>query len=573
VGLVGLKAEVREMKAVRFVGVVGAMLAMSLVLAGPAAANVGISGSLSLPSAVAVGQTGQVGSFTVTNTNTAPQAGESNTLTDLRLAPSCGVVGTVASICSSPDPGVFSIASPASGDASTFCAGKSFTVSAPDVNGVVTFTPIGGAVAVPPPGGPAGNNQCKVNFTFSVLKMPALDSNVGLGNVQTRANLVATMQASPSGLMVTSRPTLEITVVRGIPTMTTQASRNAGAGTIADTATVTGFAGVAVPTGTVTFTVYGPNDATCTGAVFNSSTNALAAGVATSGAFPASLPGTYRFTAAYSGDANYAPVTAPCNAANENVTILSAPTVADFDGDGDTDRSVFRAGAWYAEGQATAFLGMSGDIPVPADYDGDGDANRAVYRSGAWFVDGQATVFLGVAGDIPVPGDYDGDGDAERAIYRPSVGGWYVDGQATVFFGLSTDIPVPGDYDGNGTVDRAVFRPSVGGWYVNGQGTVFLGLSGDIPVPGDYDGNGTTDRGIWRPSVGGWYVQSQATVFLGLSGDVPEPGDYDGNGTTDRGIWRPTVGGWYVQSQATVFLGINGDIPLPLPQAIYRMFF
>ncbi|HUR17472.1 MAG TPA: Ig-like domain-containing protein, partial [Acidimicrobiales bacterium] len=54
--------------------------------------------------------------------------------------------------------------------------------------------------------------------------------------------------------------------------------------------------------------------------------------------------------------------------------------VADFDGDGDTDRSVFRNGAWYAEGQTTAYLGQTGDIAVPGDYDGDRDADHAVYR-------------------------------------------------------------------------------------------------------------------------------------------------------------------------------------------------
>ncbi|HUR22406.1 MAG TPA: Ig-like domain-containing protein, partial [Acidimicrobiales bacterium] len=48
--------------------------------------------------------------------------------------------------------------------------------------------------------------------------------------------------------------------------------------------------------------------------------------------------------------------------------------VADFDGDSDTDRSVFRNGAWYAEGQTTAYLGQTGDIAVPGDYDGDRDA-------------------------------------------------------------------------------------------------------------------------------------------------------------------------------------------------------
>ncbi|HUR22559.1 MAG TPA: cadherin-like domain-containing protein, partial [Acidimicrobiales bacterium] len=53
---------------------------------------------------------------------------------------------------------------------------------------------------------------------------------------------------------------------------------------------------------------------------------------------------------------------------------LVGATVADFDGDSDTDRSVFRNGAWYAEGQTTAYLGQTGDIAVPGDYDGDRDA-------------------------------------------------------------------------------------------------------------------------------------------------------------------------------------------------------
>jgi hypothetical protein len=251
----------------------------------------------------------------------------------------------------------------------------------------------------------------------------------------------------------------------------------------------------------------------------------------------------------------------------------STSTPADFDGDRDTDRSVYRNGAWFAEGQGTVFLGQAGDVPVPADYDGDGNDDHAVYRDGAWFTDGMATVFLGQAGDVPVPADYDGDGKDDRAVFRPSVGAWYIEGRAPVFHGAAGDIPVPGDYDGDGTAEAGVWRPEVGGWYIVGQPTQFIGLTGDVPVPGDYDANGSTDRGIWRPEVGGWYTIGQPTQFIGLRGDIPVPGDYDANGTTDRAIWRPSVGGWYVQSQATVFLGLNGDIPLPLPAAIYRAFF
>jgi alpha-tubulin suppressor-like RCC1 family protein len=209
-----------------------------------------------------------------------------------------------------------------------------------------------------------------------------------------------------------------------------------------------------------------------------------------------------------------------------------------------------------------------GGTPVAravADFDGDGDSDRSVFRKGAWYVAGQPTVFLGAAGDIPVPGDYDGDGTTERAVYRK--GAWYVEGQPTVYLGNATDIPVPGDYDGNGTTDRAVYRN--GAWYVEGQPTAYLGNATDIPVPGDYDGNGTTERAVYRK--GAWYVEGQPTVFLGNATDVPVPGDYDANATTERAVYRK--GAWHVQGQPTVFLGNASDIPLPLPQAIYRAYF
>ena len=149
---------------------------------------------------------------------------------------------------------MFRIGSPASGAAGTSCAGKAFTVSAPDAIGAVTFTP-GSQVFVPV------GNPCTVNFTINVLKTPTKDSDTATPGVQTRTNLQVTVQHPPSGATVTSRPSAQLTVSRALPTLTTQASRNVVAGTVADTATVTGAAGVVAPTGTVTFLLYGPTDA------------------------------------------------------------------------------------------------------------------------------------------------------------------------------------------------------------------------------------------------------------------------------------------------------------------------
>ncbi|MDQ4134046.1 MAG: plastocyanin/azurin family copper-binding protein [Actinomycetota bacterium] len=121
----------------------------------------------------------------------------------------------------------------------------------------------------------------------------------------------------------------------------------------------------------------------------------------------------------------------------------------------------------------------------PADFDGDGDTDVSLFRpsSGYWFVNGGATTQFGTTGDIPVPGDYDGDGDTDVAVYRPSNGYWFVNGGAITQFGTSGDIPVPGDYDGNGTTDIAVFRPSNGYWFVNGGAITQFGTSGDVPLP------------------------------------------------------------------------------------------
>ena len=102
---------------------------------------------------------------------------------------------------------------------------------------------------------------------------------------------------------------------------------------ISDSATVTGRVNP-VAGATVTFTLYGPNDATCTNpAIFISAVNyPIAGGSVSSPSFTPTLAGTYRWIANYSGDANNAAVAAPCNAPNENVivsaAVLPVPTIA-----------------------------------------------------------------------------------------------------------------------------------------------------------------------------------------------------------------------------------------------------
>ncbi len=98
-------------------------------------------------------------------------------------------------------------------------------------------------------------------------------------------------------------------------------------GSISDSAQLVGGVGLGpVPSGTVVFKLYGPNDASCsTMPVYTSGmvmiVSQTVVGSASSGSFTATLAGTYRFTTSYSGDMTYAPKTTPCGDANQTVQV------------------------------------------------------------------------------------------------------------------------------------------------------------------------------------------------------------------------------------------------------------
>lgn len=97
--------------------------------------------------------------------------------------------------------------------------------------------------------------------------------------------------------------------------------------TITDAASVTGLTRDA--TGSVTFSLFGPDDTTCAGTPVFTSTVPLvltvnesgAAGSATSAAFTPTAAGTYRWIATYSGDASNAVSAGECNDPNEQSTV------------------------------------------------------------------------------------------------------------------------------------------------------------------------------------------------------------------------------------------------------------
>jgi photosystem II stability/assembly factor-like uncharacterized protein len=271
------------------------------------------------------------------------------------------------------------------------------------------------------------------------------------------------------------------------------------------------------------------------------------------------------------------------------INLSPGKVVADFDGDGKTDISVFRpdGGNWYITNSTnSAFrgeqFGSNGDIITPGDYDGDLKADLAVFRAGNWYINGSQTGFrglqFGIASDKPVAADYDGDGKTDVAVFR--AGAWYISNSSNgqfraVNWGFATDLPVPGDYDADGKADIAVFRPTDGNWYVlkssdGGLIAYQFGTTGDKPVPGDYDGDGKDDFAVFRPSNGAWYVQQTTAGFRGfgwgIATDIPVPGDYDGDGKTDFAVYRG--GNWYISLNASgqfraMNFGLNTDVPAP----------
>ena len=118
-----------------------------------------------------------------------------------------------------------------------------------------------------------------------------------------------------------------VTVDKDIPSISTQASGTVQVGgSISDTATLSNGT---LPTGTITFSLYGPDNATCTGvAIFTSAKTVNGNGDYVSDSFTTTAAGTYRWIAAYSGDGDNAAVSGACNDANESVVVTKkAPAV------------------------------------------------------------------------------------------------------------------------------------------------------------------------------------------------------------------------------------------------------
>ncbi len=313
--------------------VCGALTMFAVLCAGASSAwaGIGFSPTINIPqpnAAVTVGQTNLPSQVRFVNISDSPQDTQTLTLSSITVVPACRVNSFVGSDCPQPDPGVIAIDTTATGRAGTACAGNTFTVSniSVGVQDKYLFTPLGGPVVL----GPANGSgplpiSCIIDFTVDILKAPTVDAIPG-GTRQT-GNIASANGVTTDGSTGQASQTNTTTIAQAPLTATTVASTVAPFTSFSDSITLGGMpAGSPAPTGTVTFSAYGPNDLGCANPPITQGPLALTGLTTTSGPFDPPAPGDYTFRVTYSGDLNYQGFTTPCGEPNETVNI-PAPVI------------------------------------------------------------------------------------------------------------------------------------------------------------------------------------------------------------------------------------------------------
>jgi uncharacterized repeat protein (TIGR01451 family) len=167
-----------------------------------------------------------------------------------------------------------------------------------------------------------------VTVTFDVTinsPLPAGTTSISAQGTLTSTTLTAVKTDDPGTPAANDATVIQLAPA---PTITTTASASVAlGGSISDTATLAGGAGTV--TGSITFNLYGPNDATCATSILTTNVAVTAGdGSYTTASFSPTMVGTYRWIASYGGDTNNSPSATACNDANESVVVTAAqPTL------------------------------------------------------------------------------------------------------------------------------------------------------------------------------------------------------------------------------------------------------
>ena len=358
-------------------------------LYGPSATAVCDAGNLVFTSnAITVSGNGSYGpstpSFTPTAVGTyrwiASYSGDAN---NNAVTGACGAANETV-VITQATPGLVTVAS-AGGPIGTQLTDQATLSGGNNPTGTITFTLYGPNDATCANAPIYTSNAIAVSGNGSYNSSPAFTTTLA-GTYRWRA--VYSGDANNASVSHPCNSANESAVIdKSTPSIVTVASAGGVVGPtqISDTATVSGGTN---PTGTVTFNLYGPNDASCSGSIIFTSTIALAAGSATSGNYTPTAPGVYRWVAIYNGNTNYASVTHPCNSANESTTVnQTTPTLVTVASAGGpvgtqvTDQATL-SGAFNPTGSITFTLYGPNDATC---------ANAPVYTSNAITVSGNGS--------------------------------------------------------------------------------------------------------------------------------------------------------------------------------------
>jgi hypothetical protein len=298
---------------------------------GTAFAEPGPAVTVQFPSSVTVGDTKVAGSLTITNT-AASQA----SVDIVTLVPACGTSNfTADGDCPSgfADPDVFQLPANAFGGGNGACDGEVFDLGNVDAaTGQVQFSPASPIIL-----SPAGteNSTCVVDFTFSVIETPTKPAGSGPSGLQTDPIGFAT-EGSSDGTPRGGGGSTAVSVAKfafALSGSTPNSTATLGS-PIADSATLSPAAPVPpaqAPTGSISFSLYGPTDPTCVDApVFTATTPASTATQYTSASYTPTEAGAYHWIASYPGDANYQATTTTCGAAGQTSTVSQTPQTISF---------------------------------------------------------------------------------------------------------------------------------------------------------------------------------------------------------------------------------------------------
>jgi hypothetical protein len=277
-------------------------------------------------------------------------------------------------------------------------------------------------------------------------------------------------------------------------------------GAISDTAVLSGLS--AAGGGTLTFKVYGPNDATCSTVPKSTSTvNVSGSNTYSSASYTPTAPGTYRWTASYSGDSRNFPAVSGCNAANESVVVRPrSPTIttnasANVNLGGSVWDTATLGGTLNGTGTITFKLWSSAACTgLPVFTSVVTVSGNAAYTSGSFTPTSAGTYhwiasYSGDANNLAVSGKC-GDADESVTVFRlgPSL---TTQASADVSLGnpISDTATLSGTASGTGTITFDLFGPNNS----TCSGAPIFTSSTSVA------GNGSYNSGSFTPTQAGTY--------------------------------------------------------------------